>query len=231
MLQDTLRIVAGAGLPPRVLEIGAGHGGYTAELLDAGCQVTRLDLSASAIGFVRRQHLEHDRLTTALDPEATLEDAGSRQALVLLISVLHHVPDYLALLERAVERLAPGGAALLLEEPLWYPRVGRATRLADRGSYLAWRLSRGEIRSGLASLVRRTRRIRLEAVPGEIVYYHVVRSGVDEHEVAAMLGSWFDQVELSPYWSNHLALSRAFAEKLRLVNTFGMRATGFRGTT
>jgi SAM-dependent methyltransferase len=229
MLQDALRIVAGAGLPPRVLEIGAGHGGYTAELLDAGCQVTRLDLSASAIAFVRRHHPEHERLSTVIDPEATLDEAGSDQSLVLLISVLHHIPDYLAFLDRVMARLAPGGAALLLEEPLWYPRVGRVTRLADRGSYLAWRTGQGEIRSGLASMWRRARRIPLEAVPGEIVYYHVVRNGVDEQAVAAMLASWFDRVELSSYWSNHLALSRPLAETLRLVNTFGMRATGFVG--
>jgi hypothetical protein len=56
MLRDTLEIVTGVGLPPRVLEINAGRGAYTTGLLDAG-QVSRIDLSASAIAFVRRRRL------------------------------------------------------------------------------------------------------------------------------------------------------------------------------
>ena len=48
LLESTLRTLPAPDRPLRVLEIGAGHGGYTGELLAAGCEVTAVEMSPPA---------------------------------------------------------------------------------------------------------------------------------------------------------------------------------------
>lgn len=228
-LHDTIGGLSAAGLPLRVLEIGAGHGGYTGHALAAGCDVTAVEMSEPSFDTLRHRYGSNDRLRTVLDPAADLSDAGSGYALILAISVLHHIPDYLDLLDRLSARLLPGGAMLTLQDPLWYPRVSPVTRAADRGAYLAWRVAQGNVRQGWSAMRRRLRGAYPVSEEGEIVYYHVVRQGVDEREVLGRLGDRFADVELLPYWSNHLGAIHRVAERAGMRNTFGIRATGFTG--
>ena len=227
ILHATLRGLAAAGLPPRVLELGAGHGGYAGQALAAGCQVTAVEMSPGSLQALRARHGANDRLTAVADPGADLSDAGDGYSLALCISVLHHIPDYLDLLDRLAGRLLPGGVLLTMQDPLWYPRVGRVTRAFDRGTYLAWRIAQGRITEGVTAMRRRLRGEYPEARGGEIVYHHVVRQGVDEEAVVAALRERFARVELFTYWSSHLAAARGPAEFAGLVNTFGVRASGF----
>jgi SAM-dependent methyltransferase len=225
----TVAALSDAGLPLRVLEIGAGHGGYTGPALAAGCEVTAVEMSPRVFLDVEARYATNDSLTAILDPDAALTGAGEGYALAMCMSVLHHIPDYLDLLQRIADRLLPGGAILTLQDPLWYPRRGRVTRAVDRGAYLAWRIGQGNVVEGMAAMRRRLRGVYPEAKAGEIVYHHVVRQGVDEEAVAASLARRFAHVDVLPYWSNHLAAIRGVAEAAGLENTFGVRATGFTG--
>ena len=49
VLRDLVRRLADQGLPLRVLEIGAGHGGFTESALAMGCDVTAVDMSGPSI--------------------------------------------------------------------------------------------------------------------------------------------------------------------------------------
>jgi SAM-dependent methyltransferase len=229
LLESTLRTLPAPDRPLRVLEIGAGHGGYTGELLAAGCEVTAVEMSPPAETDVRLRYAGNPRLRVVADAEGSLEAAGEGYSLALCMSVLHHIPDYLALLDRVVRTLAPGGTLLTVADPLWYPRLPALTRRADRYAYLAWRIGQGDVSSGLAAASRRMRGEALEPRAGEIVYYHVVRQGVDEQAVVAALTNRFGKVDLFTYWSNHLGLARPAAERAGLRNTFGVRATGLQG--
>ena len=228
-LHDTIAALAASGLPLRVLEIGAGHGGYAGQALAAGCDVTAVEMSRASLDDLRSRYGTNDRLRAVLDPDAGLLEAGDGYALVLAISVLHHIPDYLDLVDRLSARLLPGGALLTLQDPRWYPRVGRLTRAVDRGAYLAWRLGRGNVRQGWAAMRRRMRGAYPVPEAGEIVYHHVVRQGVDEQAVVRSLRGRFADVEMLSYWSNHLGAIHRAAELAGLENTFGVRATGFSG--
>lgn len=222
----TLRTVADAGLPLRVLEIGAGHGSYTGPMLAAGCEVTLVEMSRASHESLQARYATNERLTTIHDPGADLTDVGRGYSLVVVISVLHHIPDYMEFLERITDRVTPGGAVLLLQEPLWYPRVARFSRMVDRGAYLVWRLGQRNVREGIKSMRRRFLGIPLEAKPGEIIYYHVVRQGVDEEAICHFLDRRFTSVESMRYWAHHLAAIRRPAELAGLTNTFAVRATG-----
>jgi SAM-dependent methyltransferase len=229
VLHGTISELSDAGLPPRVLEIGAGHGGYAGFALAAGCEVTVAEMSTPAFRDLEARYGANDRLTAVADPGATLSGVGDGFALAVCISVLHHIPDYLDLLRRVTARLLPGGALLTLQDPLWYPRVGRATRAVDRGAYLTWRVGQGNVGEGLAAMRRRLRGVYPEAKDEEIVYHHVVRQGVDERAVEAELAGRFSGVEVFPYWSNHLGAVHRAADAAGLANTFGVRATGYEG--
>jgi SAM-dependent methyltransferase len=228
LVTDTVRALPGPS-PARVLELGASHGGYTELLLALGCEVTVAEMSPPAVARVRTRYGGHPRLTIAHGLEASLAGVAGGYSLALSVSVLHHVPDYLGALERVAGRVQPGGSLVTVQDPLWYPRAGRMTHAIDRSAYLAWRVAQGRFAAGAAAMVRRLRGVYPEARGDEVVYHHVVRRGVDEEAVAALLARSFERVELVAYWSHHLAALRRPAEAAGLVNTFAVRATGRAG--
>ena len=109
-VQAIRQIVGGLGLSePRVLDVGAGDG-YLIHALH------------TALGF--RQSVAQDiHLTESLARELSkpgvefvreLSDPGYRAELILLLDVIEHVEDPVALLSQLrVERLAPGGRVLI----------------------------------------------------------------------------------------------------------------------
>lgn len=226
LVEATVRYVAAAGLPLHILEITAGHGGCTEGLLADGCTVTSVEMSTETFLRTRDRWRTNARLTRVLDPVGSLRGVGDGYSLVVCVSVLHHVPDYVGLLRRLAARVVPDGAVLTCQDPLFYPRVGRATLTVDRAAYLAWRLGQGNLRGGLAALRRRMRGDYPEQGDGELTYYHVVRQGVDEVAVASALDDGFAGVEVLRYWSNHLNTVRRPAEAVGLRNTFAVRALG-----
>ena len=226
VLQDHVRRMSAAGLPLSVLEIGAGHGGFTEPALAAGCSVTAVEMSRPSLRQLDRRFGTNSRYRGVLDAEGSLADVDGDHSLVLCVAVLHHIPDYLSFVSAVVERLAPGGSFLALQDPLWYPRAGRAARLLDRGGYYTWRLGQGELSRGLATLSRRVRGRYDEANPADMVEYHVVREGVDDQALLALLRPRFETVALLPYWSNQLSAGQWLGQRLGLRNTFGISAVG-----
>jgi SAM-dependent methyltransferase len=229
VLRQVLRDLEGSGLPLSVLEIGAGHGGYTEPALAAGCQVTAVEMSRPSLARLAENFGSNANFRGVFDPDGTLAEAGRGFSLILYVSVLHHIPDYLEALTQASSRLVPGGALLSLQDPIWYPRQSKLTRGVNRVGYYAWRLPRGNWRRGAAAVMRRSRGTLDEDSPSDLVEYHVVRNGVDERAIRGSLLMNFGDVRVMPYWSNQLAAAQWIGTRLRLRNTFGVFATGYRG--
>lgn len=226
ILRHQVRDIAGRDLPLNVLEIGAGHGGYTEPALASGCAVTAVEMSRPSLTELTRRFGTNDRYRGIFDPDGRLAGVGDGFSLALCVAVLHHVPDYLSFVDAVVQRLAPGGTLLALQDPLWYPRADRSARLLDRGSYYVWRLGQGNATRGLATLSRRLRSRYDEAEPADMVEYHVVRRGVDEEALLDRLRPHFTAVELLPYWSSQLPVGQRLGDWLGLRNTFGIAAVG-----
>ena len=128
VLRQVLRDLEAAGLPLSVLEIGAGHGGYTEPALAAGCQVTAVEMSRPSLARLAENFGTNANFKGVFDSDGTLAQMGSGFSLVLYVSVLHHIPDYLEALAEASSRLVPGGALLSLQDPIWYPRQSKVSR-------------------------------------------------------------------------------------------------------
>jgi SAM-dependent methyltransferase len=228
LLRQHVVALEARGLPLTALEIGSGHGGFTEVLLSAGCHVLAVEASEPSVTVLQERFGLNPGFTASFTPDGSLDAVTGTYSMGLCVSVLHHIPDYLEFLNQLSDRIAVGGSIVAMQDPVWYPRMSSLTHRFDRASYLVWRLKQGEFRRGLASLSRRLRGQLDETKPGDMVEYHVVRSGVDEQAVRECLEARFDHVELLPYWSNQMAAAQRLGEILKLHNTFGIVATGRR---
>jgi SAM-dependent methyltransferase len=226
VLRGTVQRLSGQGLPLRVLEIGAGHGGFTEPALAMGCDVTAVDMSRPSVDELRRRFGTNPRFESVYNPDATLRDVDDDYTLLMLVSVIHHIPDYISFLRDASRRISPGGALLTLQDPLWYPRH-RTSHEAERMSYFAWRLAQGNAIGGLKTRLRRIRGVFDETNPSDMVEYHVVRNGVDEQMVLSFAREAFSEATLIPYWSSHLGVAQHLGDRLGLNSSFGIVAHGY----
>lgn len=120
-------------LPPgaRILDIGCGHGTTSAELVTRGHRVFGMEVNQEALASLRAKGivpLEHD-ITTPFALEEPFD-------LVLLLDVLEHVFDPLALIGEASQALAPGGH-MILTVPLYFDLLDRI-RILFTGSVVSY---------------------------------------------------------------------------------------------
>ena len=228
-VRDAVLALHKAEYPLNVLEVGAGHGGYTEPALALGCKVTAVEMSRPSLRHLSTKFATNSNLQCVLDSDGTLSEIQSEYSMVLAAAVLHHIPDYNAFLLRVCNRIVPGGCLLTFQDPLWYPRVSRIARGSGRAAYLLWRLGQGELSKGLKTLVRRLSRRLDEDNPSDMVEYHVVRNGVDEEEILHLLTPMFRTVHIFRYWSSQSRLAQILGERIGFENTFGVYAEGFQG--
>ncbi|MDQ1006967.1 phospholipid N-methyltransferase [Streptomyces sp. V4I23] len=208
----------------RVLELGAGHGAFTDHLVATGAEVEVTEMSAPSAAVLKHRFRHNRQVTVTYDPDGESLSGGSPLDVVVLISVLHHIPDYLRAVEQLVERITPGGAFMSFQDPLWYPRRSRSSMSLDRSAYLIWRLGQGEARRGIATRLRRIRGVYDESNPADMAEYHVVRHGIDEKALQNLLEPAFGEVKLDCYWSTQSRVLQALGERLAPPTTFGIVA-------
>jgi SAM-dependent methyltransferase len=212
------------GLPPRVLEIGAGDGALTEPLLARGFEVTATEVSRPAVERLEGAFGGNPRFTAVYDPAGETDEVEDEPfSAVLSASVLHHIPDYLGFVEKVTgRRLAAGGNFVSVQDPLRYDTMSPAAHRFDRAAYLVWRLGRGNRLSGLVSLKNRLTGRLDESRPGDMVEYHVVRNGVDEAALQSLLEGSFRDLRLLPYWSNQSKLGFRLGRRFGMVNQFAL---------
>jgi len=94
----------------RVLDYGAGTGNLTRKLLNLGGNVVAADVSEGCLLELRRLVGKNNRLETLLIEDNDLYGVESeRFDLVVTYSVLHHVPNYLRIVDEFVRITKPGG--------------------------------------------------------------------------------------------------------------------------
>jgi SAM-dependent methyltransferase len=222
---------ADAGLPADLLEIGGGDGSITEPLLARGFAVTSTEMSSASVRRLRARFQHNDRFRAVHDADGSLAILdGERFSCILFASVLHHIPDYATTIADAIaEHLREGGSLVTIQDPLFYPRLGAATRRSSSLAYLSWRLAQGNFARGVKTRVKRAVQGPSEYDPGDAVEYHVVRDGVDEEAITNLLRPHFEQVELHRYWSSQGPLQQRAGEALGLRNTFAIVARGYAG--
>ena len=227
------RAVSRSGRDPEtlsVLELGDGNGLASTAWFERRVRLTAVDSSETMLeGLVEKAATFGLKpAVVAADALEFLESEGERFDVITHVSMLHHVPDYLHLLERSAARIRAGGSLLTFQDPLRYDRMAFPNHLIDRAFYFAWRIGQGNVRRGLRTRWRRLRGVYSEAEVVDFEDYHVVRAGVDSEAIADLLRPDFEAVEVVRYWSTYSGVLQSVGERLGLVSSFGILASGRR---
>lgn len=223
-LQDIVREILDKNGRCRVLELGAGHGTFTDSLIAAGATVEVTEMSKPSAAVLRDRFRHVPAVTIIDDPTGVQAVDGGEVDLVVCLSVLHHIPDYLRSVSGMVGRVAPGGAFVSFQDPLWYPRREWWDRKIERAFYLAWRIPKGDLARGFSTLSRRARGVWDEENPSDMVEYHVMRDGLDEVALERLLRRYFEDTRLVKYWSTQGDWAQSFGARVCRPNTFGFVA-------
>ena len=175
---DLLEELLGDRHPVRAADVGAGTGRLSLQFVRRGWDVTAVDSSEGMLAIARARHervggpgtLELVRATA----EEFLDAAEGEFDLFAFSSVLHHLPDPLAVVRMCAGRLSEGGCIYITQEPMPVegPRRTRTARIVKvldeivRAPQQVYR-----------QVYRRARRLPRSRA-GELVDYHVER-GID----------------------------------------------------
>lgn len=209
-----------------VLEVGAGHGPFTPTLLSLGANVTVTEMSKPSVEHLSRIFAREPRVQVIHDAKGLWAfETDQRFDAVVCVSVLHHIPDYLAAIRRFAAITRTGGVFVSWQDPLWYSRLPLGYRSAAHVAYYWWRLPKGGWIRGARSFSRRVRGALDESEKSDMVEYHVVRKGVDEKAIEDLLISLYGSVTIERYWSTQSAWWQNWGERRGLVSSFGSLAS------
>lgn len=210
-----------------VLEVGAGHGDFSDALVGVGGRLTVTEMSEPSAQALSLRYRNNSAVRVVHDGTGEwLERAHETFDVVVCVSVLHHIPDYLSFLEIATQKINSGGALISWQDPLWYPRRTRASMAVDKGAYFLWRLGQGNYMRGIRTRLRRVKGEYDEANPADMVEYHVVRDGVDEEAIVKLLTPYFSSVQEHQYFSTQSRFLHSLGNRAGITTTFGVEAKG-----
>lgn len=110
-LEDAIELArAHSGAPVAALDLGCGTGNLTAHLVALGAHVTAADVSPEFLEVVsRRFGADSGVRTLQVNGVDLAEIEDGTFDLAAVYSVLHHVPDYLAIVDHLARVVKPGG--------------------------------------------------------------------------------------------------------------------------
>lgn len=214
---------------PKVLDIGAGEGSTTLAFLELGAKTTAVDISHSQLEVLKRRcNSFADNLTVYCgDVHDAIEDFLAQQAqydIVVANSFLHHVPDYIGLIEQCCKLLSPHGQFFSFQDPIKYASLGKFSNLFAKTAYFSWRIFQGDVIGGMRRRVRRSRGVYFDDCPQDNAEYHVVRVGVDQEVIAELLrGIGFD-CQTVLYFSTQSRFWQLVGSAIKAYNTFSIIA-------
>ncbi len=129
----------------KVLDMGCGAGRTTIPLLQAGCHVTGLELSASTLELLQQKISTLNLQESFTAEHGAAEDLDSVRDYDLIMGrgILHHLQDPQAVIERVHRALRPGGKAVFMD-----PNPMQAAWLAFITLHpaLSWQIESGVLR-------------------------------------------------------------------------------------
>ena len=214
---------------PHVLDLGAGDGAVTRTFLELGARVTAADVSAHQLAVLaERNHDFADRLAVATGDAAATLDAlrrdGTRFDIVTAVSFLHHIPNYLPIVEAAVDLLEPHGQLFVFQDPMRADTLTTRNAILARIAYAAWRIRRPDAAGGIRRYLRRRRGVWLDDCAADNVEYHELRGGVDQHAIVALLGGLGFETRVVYYFATQSPLWQRIGERLGARNKFALVA-------
>ena len=107
------------GNQKRALDFGAGTGNLTGKLLAMNYTVTAIDISAEMCAILKKRYNAYLKAKKLIVINSPIEDVSFDRGefdLITCYSVLHHLPDYVRVVQRLSVYLKKGGAMYLDHE-------------------------------------------------------------------------------------------------------------------
>jgi SAM-dependent methyltransferase len=125
--------VSMAPKPTRALDACGGSGNASVMLHSLGVEPLTVDVSPEMLAIYERKAaaVGVEAHTHVQDIGAFLEDDPREWDLIVFSSALHHLDDYVGIMELAVARLAPRGILVTVFDPTATNAVGRRLRRLD----------------------------------------------------------------------------------------------------
>ncbi len=204
-----------------MLDCGAGTGALGMHFLGAGFDVTALDLSPEMLAVFQSKAARSgyaDRLAIKAGEIMSLLQATNKQYTVVgCCAFLHHVPDYLLVVDAMCRKVVPGGHLYLAWDPTVRPtsRVYRSLVQAD----LALDLVRTDPLGIMPWLLSRFRS-RSETV--ELVDYHSALDLAQIKEVVTQNGLYIDS--LSAFAGRRNGSIQGLCDRFQFTDHFSLIA-------
>lgn len=119
----------------KAMDFGAGTGNLTKYLLDMGAEVCAADISTKCLEEIKNKFSDNHCLSIyKLNGRDLIGIKANEFDLLVLYSVLHHIPDYLSVLPEFIRVLKPGGILLIeheVTEGFWLNRPSYNKYLAE----------------------------------------------------------------------------------------------------
>jgi SAM-dependent methyltransferase len=207
-----------------ILDLGAGEGSATLPFLKLGAHVTAVDLSRNQLDALQEKCRPFgDALEVRCESISdTLATEQRQYDVVVANGVLHHIEDYLGMIENAIGHIRPGGLFFSFQEPMRYDSMGTVSRAFGELAYTSWRIFQGDVWGGIARRIRRKRGIFLEDSVHDNVEYHITRNGVDQEAISNLLRKHNFAPTTTLYFSTQSSLFQKIGENLGARNTFAI---------
>jgi len=216
------------GRVPTVLDLGAGDGIATIPFLSLGAYVTAVDISSRQLDQLRERCVKFgQRIDVRCGDVFDIMKDGRKFDIVVANSFLHHVPDYMSLIEAMTSTLSEGGVIMTFQDPMLYKSCSFRDSTLTQASYFFWRIRQKEVLSGLVRRIRRGMGIFHENSIHDNAEYHVVRDGVNQVAIRELLiGKGFNCsiLEYGSFMSNFW---QKLGDKLEVKNTFAVLANRY----
>ena len=207
------------------LDLGAGDGTATRPMLQRGAHVVAVDVSQNQLSQLQAHCVGYgDRLAVRCEDVEVVLRERSRHHIVVANSFLHHVPDYLSLLENAAACVAECGILLTFQDPVWKPSMSRRDAWFSALAYNLWRLSRPDVIGGVWRRLRRMAGVWSEHSVHDMTEFHAIRDGVNQNRIQTLLEQHGFDCEVSLYCSCQGAWFQRLGERLGVRNTFAILA-------
>ena len=212
------------GHAPRVLDLGAGDGTATLSFVVEKCSVTAVDISIGQLTRFKETFPEyaHQCEVVCADAVDYLSKTEKQYDVIVFNSFLHHIPDYLALVEKAMSRLVKGGILFIFQDPIYYPSLTKFQLFFQKIAYFFWRIKQGNVIEGFKRRMKRNKGDFSD--PMNDVEYHASRDGVNQNTIMNMLKQGGFNVEYYPYFSTQSSVFQWLGWRLGVKSNFGIIA-------
>jgi 2-polyprenyl-3-methyl-5-hydroxy-6-metoxy-1,4-benzoquinol methylase len=221
------------GRAPSCLDCGGGTGNLTLKMLSRGWTVTVVDISPEMLTILEKKLASKGFRATLVNEaiETFLDSTNQSYDLIAFSSVLHHLYSYLPIIDKAVQKISPGGYFYSTFDPV-VPRFPWLMGFANSLDVMVTKLlyNRSDFLPGVSRRIRKLisredplygRRV---AGAGDLAEYHAL-TGISDFRVLGVLrDNGLEIVEHSRYAMGRTALVRALSRHFHMLESFKILA-------